>query len=427
MSETSQLMDMLKKASTEPEARPAFYEILLKSVIFAPGLRREGQDGSPPQLNFKQWTQPEGFMAIPFFSDQEDLKKVLGEEEPFIGIPALDLFRLTRGTTLVLTNASGQGKAFKPDEVDMILSSELAMDPLAAALEKAVREGSEEARSAFYLVFVNSRVFVFGEPRNQDGETGPKGMRAPNPEDKFIIATTNNPQKEGERIIPFFSSLDIMQRAAKAAGLPSQATFLGFPALELLKIAKGMGLPLVMNLGPATYKIFNPDEIDFLLAQTRPRPYEERQLPAGSKVSLAPPEDYPQEMVKALLDFLPGLPEVKTAYLATMKDDSAEAVPVLVIGLETEEGADTSEILHKAAPLVTSHAPKGQAIDFTQVKPGEKGLSQLILSQISPFYRRPLTPGNAEPAVPAPATPETTEAQDESPGLFGRLKRIFKG
>ena len=427
MGETSQLMDALKKASTEPEARPAFYELLLKSTIFAPGLRQEGLDGTPPQLNFKQWAQPEGFMAIPFFSDHEDLRKILGEEEPFVAISALDLFRLTRGATLVLTNASGQGKAFKPDEVDMILSSELAMDPLAAALERAVREGNEEARGAFYQIFVNSRVFVFGEPRNQDGETGPKGMRVPNPEDKFIIATTNTPQKEGEKIIPFFSSLDIMQRAAKAAGLPSQATFLGFPALELLKIAKGMGLPLVMNLGPMTYKIFNPDEIDFLLAQTKPRPYDERQLPAGSKVSLTQPEDYPQEMVGALLDFLPGLPEVKTAYLATLKDDSAEAAPVLVIGLETEESADISGILHKTAPLVNAHAPKGRAIDFTQVKPGEKGLSQLILAQISPFYRRPLTQENAAAAAPLQPTPEAPETQDDSTGLFGRLKRIFKG
>jgi len=416
MGEASQLMDALKKAAAEPKARPAFYEILLKTTIIVPGLSKEGQDGAPPQLSFKQWSQPEGFMAIPFFTNPEDLKKVLGEEEPFLSLPALDLFRVTRGTTLVLTSPDGLGKAFKPDEVDMILSSELAMDPLAAALAKAVREESPEARNAFYLVFINSRLFVFGEPREKEGEA------APNPEDKFVIATIAHPQKEGERIIPCFSAIDLLQRAARAGGLPPQTTFLGFPALELLKMARGMGLPLVMNLGSITYKIFNPEEIDFLLAQARPRLYEERQLPAGSKVSLTPPEVYPQEMVGALLDFLPGLTEVKAAYLTSLKDDSAEAVPVLVIGLETEEGADISAILQKTAPLVVERAPKGQAIDFTQVTPGEKGLSQLMLAQVSPFYRRALTP-EAAPPSPAPEEPGGNDA----PGLFGRLKRIFKG
>jgi len=419
MGEASQLIEALKNASAAPEARPAFYELLLKTAVFVPGFRHESQNEAPPQLSFKQWPQPEGGLAIPFFPDPEDLKKVLGEEEQYLSLPALDLFRLTRGTTLVLTSAAGLGKAFKPDEVDMLLSSRLAMDPLAAALEKAVGEESEEARTAFYQVFVNSRVFIFGEPRTADGET--PGPRPPGPEDKFVIATISHPQKEGARIIPFFSSMELLQRAARGANLPPQTTFLGFSALGLLKMARGMGLPLVMNLGPMTYKIFNPDEINFLLAQARPQLYEERQLPAGSQVSLAPPEAYPQEMVGALLDFLPGLPEVKAAYLTTLKEDSAEAAPVLVIGLETEEGADVSAMLHKAAPLVTRHAPKGQAVDFTQVRPGEKGLSQLLLAQVDPFYRRSLPPKAGLAAPPEEA------GGDDAPGFFGRLKRIFKG
>jgi hypothetical protein len=346
---------------------------------------------------------------------------------------------MTRGTTLVLTCAEGLGKAFKPDEVDMILSSGLAQDPLAAALEKAVREESNETKAAFYRIFINSQVFVFGEPRTPEGEPialegGPQSPRALGPDDKFIIATISHPQKEGERIIPFFSSGDLLQRAAQAANLPPQTTFLGLPALNLLQMARGMGLPLVLNLGPMTYKIFHPDEINFLLAQVKPPPmYEERQLPAGSQVSLAPPEVYPQELVGALLDFLPGLPEVKAAYLTTLKEDSPEAEPVLVIGLETEEGADISEILQKTTPLVTSHAQKGLAVDFTQVKPGEKGLSQLLLEKVEPFYRRSLPGTEALKGPEAPpeanegsATP-TAPAVATASGLFARLKRVFKG
>jgi hypothetical protein len=269
---------------------------------------------------------------------------------------------------------------------------------------------------------MNSQVFVFGSPRTPEGEKADFGLRDMAPDDKFVIATINHPHKAEERIIPFFSSRELLQRAARGANLPPQATFLGFHALNLLKLAKGMGLPLVLNLGPMTYKIFNADEIDFLLASVRQKLYEDRQLPAGSQVALAPPEVYPQELVGALLDFLPGLPEVRAAYLTTLKEEAAEeSAPGLVIGLETEEGAEVSEMLQKIALLVARHAPKGQSVDFTQVRPGEKGLSQLLLAQVNPFYRRAL-PGQIAPAAPAEPA-----AQTQDDGLFGRLKRIFKG
>jgi hypothetical protein len=437
MSETSQLIEALKKASAEPEARPAFYALLLKTAILVPGLRLEGPNGAAPrQVRFKQWPQPDGSVAIPFFPDPEALKKVLGEDEPHLVIPALELFRLTRGTTLVLTCADGLSKAFKPDEVDMLMSSALAIDPLAAALERAVREESDETKRQFYQVFVNSQVFVFGEPRPKEGVVDPQDPKPLGPEDKFTIATSSHPQKEGERIIPFFSSGDLLQKAARGANLPPQTTFLGFHTLTLLQMAKGMGLPLVLNLGPMTYKIFNLDEIDFLLANSRTNLYEERQLPAGSQVQLAPPEVYPQDLVGAILDFLPAYQDVLAAYLTTLKEEPAltvteaapEAAPGLVIGLETEAGADLSEMLHRLAPLVNHHAPKGQAVDFTQIRPGEKGLSQLLKTKVEPFYRRSLPAsagpaGQAEPEAKAPSREEEADAT----GLFGRLKRIFKG
>ncbi|MDR2934717.1 MAG: enhanced serine sensitivity protein SseB C-terminal domain-containing protein, partial [Candidatus Adiutrix sp.] len=85
--------------------------------------------------------------------------------------------------------------------------------------------------------------------------------------------------------------------------------------------------------------------------------------------------------------------------------------------------SDISEMLHRMAPLVNRHAPKGQAVDFTQVRPGEKGLSQLLKAKVDPFYRRALQ-GGAEPAGPE-APPQAEEA--DTSGLFGRLKRVFKG
>ena len=435
MGEANQLMEALKKASAEPEARPAFYGLLLKAAVLVPGHSQADQNGGPVQVSFKQWAQPDGSLAIPFFAEAEDLKRVLGPEESHLTFPALELFRLTRGATLVLIGPEGLSKSFRPDEVDMLLSSSLAQDPLAEALERAVREESDATKSHFYQVFINSRVFVFGEPRPKEGTPPPQQTPTPmGPEDKFTIATINHPQIEGARIIPFFSSSELLQRAAQGANLPPQTTFLGFSALSLLQMARGLGLPIVLNLGPMIYKIFHLDEINFILANARSKLYEDRQLPAGSQIQLAPPEVYPQELVEALLDFLPGFRAVKAAYLTTMKEEAAGTEAGLVIGLETEAEVDLSEMLNRLAPLVARHAPKGQAVDFTQVKPGEKGLSHLLRTKISPFYNRsspgeaetvaePLAPAEPEAAPEAPARPEEAGA----PGFFGRLKRIFKG
>jgi len=433
MGEANQLMEALKKASAEPEARQAFYGLLLKTDILVPGRGQTDENGAPVQVGFKQWSQPDGSLAIPFFSDAEDLKKVLGPEEPYLTFPALGLFQMTRGSTLVLIGPGGLSKSFSPDEVDMLLSSALALDPLAEALEQAVREGSEEAKNHFYQVFVNSRLFVFGEPRPKDGMPAPQTLTTIGPEDRFNIATIAHPQKEGERIIPFFSSSELLHRAARGANLPPQTTFLGFSALVLLQMARHMGLPLVLNLGPSTYKkIFNLDEISYILDNSRTKLYEDRLLPAGSQIQLAPPKVYPQELVGAMLEFLPAFRAVNAAYLTTMKEDIkedltfTEAEPGLVIGLETEVEVDLSEMLNRLAPLVARHAPPGQAVDFTLVKPGEKGLSHLLRTKVSPFYRRSLS-GEAEPS--APAEPEASARTEEAgaPGLFGRLKRIFKG
>ncbi|MCL2028920.1 MAG: enhanced serine sensitivity protein SseB C-terminal domain-containing protein [Deltaproteobacteria bacterium] len=393
MSEANPLMEALRKAADEPGARAAFYELLMKSTVFVPGVGQDGPDG--PQVRFKQWPQPEGFMAIPFFPDLEDLKKVLSQDESHIAIPALELFRLTRGTTLVLTDVRGLSKAFKPDEIDFILSSELAMDPLAAALERAVREENEEARGAFYQVLLNSQVFVFGEPRTKEGESIPEGPRPLGPDDKFTIATISHPQNPEERVIPFFSSGDLLHRAAKGANLPPQTTFLGFSALNLLKMAKGMGRPLVLNLGPMTYKFFNLEEIKFLLANVKPKGPERRELEAGSRSFLSTPADYPQELVGALLDFLPGYPNIKAAYLASRGEP-----PVEVLGLEAEEGSDWDEIIREIAPGEDKRVIRLR-------RPGQDGLSRSILEKIKPFYQRPDESG-----------PETAEEDDAPAGKF---------
>lgn len=436
MSDPHPLIEALKKAAADPGSRQAFYELLLKSTIFAPAMEESGTEGVSAQVRFKQWEQPQGFLAIPFFAALEDLRQTLGPEEPHLSLPALDFFRMTRGATVALVTLDSGAKTFQPPEVEALLSASLAAaastdlgqeDSLAQALEKAAREDGDQAKNAFYSLLINARVYVFGQPRSAESAPGSAGLPDVSPEDKFILATAAHPHLAGQRIIPFFSSVELLRRSVQGAdpANPAGQSFLGFGALTLFKLAQNMGLPLILNPGPRVYKIFSLEEVGFILEHARPEPFERRQFQTGTKIFLGPPEVQPRDLTEDLRRFFSGQPEVRSAYLTTLRESSEKAAPALVIGLETEAGADLTGILRLAGPVAARHARPGQAIDFAQVVPGEKGLSQFFLERVQPFHRR--SPGGEEGPPDRPPDLAGGWAQYETSGFFGRLKRIFKG
>ncbi len=421
MNGTNPLEEALKKAATDPEARPIFYQTLMRSLIYVVGRPEQGENGqSSGHVQLKQWQQPDGTLALPFFATPASLRQTLGEEEPFLEMPALDLFRLAKNVTLVLT-AEGASKAFKADEVQALLSSALAMDPLAQALVQAVKENTEPARRNFYQVLINSQVYVIGQPANVELQNE-QGARQMTENDQFNFSAVAHPHKEGEKILPFFSSLDHLRRV-----LPKEGRYLGFPALVFFGLARPLGIPLALNLGSEPHKFFTNEELDFLLQSTIQEPFEARSFPPGSKIFLSPPEKYPQELVRALLDFLPEFPEVRTAYLAMMREKSEDAEPVMVIGFEAD--GDLTPMFRAAGPVVNEHAEEGLAVDFARITPGERGLSQYFIDKVSPFYRRAFKDElrQTEPTPPPPKKGGDAKEQYDEPGFFGRLKRIFGG
>lgn len=431
MSQLHPLEEALKKAAENPEARPDFYQALLNSVVFVVG-RPEEEDGQEHagHIQLKQWHQEDGSMALPFFPTLELLQKTLGEEEPHLPIPVVDLFRLARGTVLVFTGQEGS-KSFLPDEVEALLSSTVALDPLAIALAKASSEQTEEAKKNFYNVLINSPVFVLGKPKDEGVEPPAPGNRVLDEKSEFIFASCPHPFKEGEQLVPFFSSLEHLKRAMRNA---EEKTYLSFPGLTFLALVMSVKRPLILNPGYDPHKIFTVEEVEFLLKAARPEPFEPRHFKPGTKVALGPPENYPQELVGSLLDFLPSHREVKSAYLTSMREEGSPNKPVLVIGFELEEGQQLGPWFREAADLVNKFAEEGQAIDFAKVEKGESGLSQFFLEKVSPFYLRPIIRDDDGREIQAPS--QEASGQDESrqgsaeysqPGFFGRLKRIFGG
>lgn len=422
MSEIHRLEEALKKAANEPEARADFYNLLLKSVVYVVGRPETGEDGTPNgHVKLKQWHQPDGTLALPFFATAESLRQILGEEDPALEMPALDLFRMSRGVTLVLTSKEAS-KAFKADEVEALLSSVMALDPLARALIRAVEENSEAARRNFYQTLVNSQVFVLGHPQNEEAQASEsRDMKA---DDRFFFSACPHPFIKDQKVLPFFSSLDQMRRMLPGGG---DSKYLGFQAMTFLTMARPLGFPLVLNLGSEPHKFFTDQELDSLMQSVRREPFETRRFKPGTKIFLGSPEEYPQEIVGALLDFLPQFPAVKAAYLAALREESEEAEQVLVIGFEGD--GDLVDLFREAGELIGACAKQGQIIDFAKVQEGEQGLSQYFLEKVSPFYRRALKkskPGS-QPAAPSAETARPPRAQYDNPGFFGRLKRILGG
>jgi len=420
MSEAHPLEELFKKAADDPDARASFYEALMNSAVYVVGRpEEETEEGqSAPHVQIKQWRQPDGNMALPFFASEEALRRTLPEETEVMPIGVVDLFRLSGGTTLVFT-ADGRAKPFLPDEIEALLASTMALDPLALALLKTARENTEANRVAFYSTLVNAQIFLLGRPKDETRNPSAE-KKLINQEDQFYFHAIDHPHLKGQKVLPFFSSLEHLKRFVR-----TEETYLSFPAMAFFNMALGLDTPLVLNPGYEPHKFFSREEIESILQAARPEPFEPRHFKAGSKVVLGPPETYPQELVGALLDFLPEHREVKAAYLTMMKEEETDGEPVLVIGFEAE--GDLSRMFREAAPLVNEYATEGMAIDFAKVARGEGGLSQYFLDKVRPFYLRPTQRNNSKNAAPGSekAGQDSPVEKYDKPGFFGRFKRIF--
>ena len=121
----------LKAAARDTARRPAFYTLLLESTVYvightaAPGAGRHvAQSGE--KLAIQHWQTKEGTPVIPFFTSLPMLQRVLKEQMGYLALQGRELFKLTRGASLVLNPMSEHGKEFYPDEVAALLDGGVA-------------------------------------------------------------------------------------------------------------------------------------------------------------------------------------------------------------------------------------------------------------------------------------------------------------
>jgi len=111
----------LERATDDPGARPAFYQLLMASHVFALVDARPGAEAWPSSLI--AWVRDDNIHVIPFFSSVSTLPPA---RQPGLGVvrmPVRSLLEATRGMHLHLNPRSAFGREFTPDEITSLMAS----------------------------------------------------------------------------------------------------------------------------------------------------------------------------------------------------------------------------------------------------------------------------------------------------------------
>ncbi|MDR6990159.1 enhanced serine sensitivity protein SseB C-terminal domain-containing protein [Luteimonas sp. 3794] len=244
------------------------------------------------------------------------------------------------------------------------------LNPLEIALARAADEPAE--RPEFYKALLESDVYVIGHTDTPgDGlATIPAGSQ---------VSIVNLEKEDGTPFIPFFSSLDALQRV-----LHEETRFVSMSARSFLDITRGA--TVVLNPESDYGKEFLPNEIDALLATGLNHVAAERVVQKATRVLLAQPETVPSDMVAALTAFLKKHAGIKAAYLCVMHEAESTQAPTWIVGLEGD--GDMDAVMRQAGSVAADTAPRGEPVDFVRVQRGDGGLSDHFTGLVKPFYKR---------------------------------------
>jgi hypothetical protein len=241
-------------------------------------------------------------------------------------------------------------------------------------LDIALKLAAEEPanRPDFYKTLLESTIYVIGE---SNGLSGEKTIHAGE-----NISILNWEKNDGTPVIAFFSSLDALKTA-----INEQVSFLRLPTKSLFEIT--LGTTLVLNPTSAYSKEFHPSEIEMLLSDGVNRLPIQRVVKQDTNVLLGQPANYPSQLIDSLTTFFSKRPNVVSAYLALMHDQSTDEKPHLIIGIHSE--GDFEQIIRDAGVVAGDASPDGESVDMFHIIPDcNEGLSEYFLKEVKPFYMR---------------------------------------
>lgn len=225
---------------------------------------------------------------------------------------------------------------------------------------------SAEVRPAFYSALLAATVYVIG--RATPGQP---------------LEIEHWEKEDGSKTIPFFTSLDALQR-----GQEGTVDHLGLSGRELFALVAGGDMPLVLNPNSEYGKEFWLAEIQALLAQGSSRPVQASVVDREAHVHIGMPVRPPEAIIRALTAFFKTRPGVNAAYAGSIHDP-ADPAPNLLLGIDAAlEGPALEQLIRQAGELASEHLQDDEVLDVVRVKAGEHGLSEYFLARIKPFYTR---------------------------------------
>lgn len=243
-------------------------------------------------------------------------------------------------------------------------------------LERILRLAADEPahRPEFSSVLLESTVYVIGETDRSGEASGVANLEAGRK-----VSIQNWEKEDGSPIIPFFSSLEVLQKS-----IETEQSYLAIPARDFFSMT--LGANLVLNPRSSYGKEFIPEEIQHLLSTGLSQEAQSRVAEKATKVLLGQPSNYPSKMVDSLTQLLAKHKNVKKGYLALMHDASIDDKPHLLIGIEAE--GDIERVIQEAGNVAGDTSPDGEPVDLYRVDPTDKGLSQYLINETKPFYER---------------------------------------
>lgn len=129
------LEKILHQAAADHNQAPSFYEELMESKIFVLGKpESESNDGEftleeEQAVIIQHWErETDQSPVVPFFTSLQMLQHAIDTDEPYLELTTVDLFQLTMGAPLVLNPNSDFGMEFEPEDVAVLLDTDLMVN-----------------------------------------------------------------------------------------------------------------------------------------------------------------------------------------------------------------------------------------------------------------------------------------------------------
>ena len=238
-----------------------------------------------------------------------------------------------------------------------LVGSFIPANPLEELLVRAFREPAE--RPEFCRRMLESGLLVLGTA-DDSGVT----LR------QWTVA--------GRKMIPIFTSAQRLEEFA-----PADSQHLALEGRRLLQ-AIPPGVSAYLNPRSPVGREFPAEEIAALLDGSFFGKGPPGTVPAGERIRLGQPAQYPERLVAALKVLFTSRPGVQAAYLALVEVPGSREGPHLTIGLDAES---FEAVAGEAAAVAGDLLGPGQPLDLVRIGTGT--VSRYMTGATKPFYVRP--------------------------------------